>query len=94
MTIKVETEEIKVVKKRKRALSPSDSTKESTPTPKKAKVHKMALDSPHPTPPNWKIAYRAIQEMRKGRPAAVDTMGCEMPLLDKQMDPKVCFCLL
>ncbi|PVF99013.1 DNA glycosylase [Serendipita vermifera] len=48
----------------------------------------MELDTPHPTPPNWEIIYRAIQQMRKGRPAAVDTMGCHMPLLDKRMDPK------
>ncbi|CAG8556630.1 15953_t:CDS:2 [Acaulospora colombiana] len=88
-TFKVETEEVKVVKKRKRALSPSEpTTKDSTPTPKKPKVYKMELDTPHPTPPKWENTYRAIQEMRKGRPAAVDTMGCHLPLLDKRVDPK------
>ncbi|KAI9669982.1 MAG: DNA N-glycosylase and apurinic/apyrimidinic (AP) lyase [Alyxoria varia] len=38
-------------------------------------------------PPNWEETYRLTQEMRKERPAAVDTMGCET-LSDTTRSPR------
>jgi endonuclease-3 len=38
-------------------------------------------------PANWETVYANIQEMRKDKSAAVDTMGCERAH-DLQADPK------
>jgi hypothetical protein len=39
-------------------------------------------------PDNWETVYSNIQEMRKDKTAAVDTMGCERAH-DPNADPKV-----
>ncbi|KAI2801400.1 hypothetical protein RDWZM_008413 [Blomia tropicalis] len=39
-------------------------------------------------PPNWKVIYDNIVQMRKETPAVVDTMGCSH-WADKNIDPKV-----
>ena len=38
-------------------------------------------------PANWEVMYANIQEMRKDKTAAVDTMGCEKAH-DLKADPK------
>lgn len=84
----------KATKKRKRSNSPTIKT--DSPSPRKQKVYKMELDTPHPAPANWEITYQAIEEMRKDKTAPVDTMGCHMPMIDSRLDQKVrifiCIC--
>ncbi|KAG0152226.1 hypothetical protein CROQUDRAFT_650321 [Cronartium quercuum f. sp. fusiforme G11] len=46
-------------------------------SPRKAKVIKLALDSPHPPPPRWQETYALIKEQRASIVAPVDTMGCD-----------------
>ena len=40
-------------------------------------------------PANWKEIYDAVAEMRKLRPAPVDTMGCENHMENEALTPKV-----
>jgi hypothetical protein len=61
----------------------------SKPSPRKSKVYKMELDTPHAPPVNWRVTYHAIEEMRKEKVAPVDTMGCHVPMLDSRIDQRV-----
>ncbi|KAF7323434.1 ENDO3c domain-containing protein [Mycena chlorophos] len=56
------------------------SKKTSSPkkSPSKATSYKKALSQPDPAPARWREVFNAIQEMRKGITAPVDTMGCHM----------------
>ncbi|KAF7323335.1 ENDO3c domain-containing protein [Mycena chlorophos] len=56
------------------------SKKTSSPkkSPSKATPYKKALSKPDPAPARWREVFSAIQEMRKGITAPVDTMGCHM----------------
>jgi hypothetical protein len=74
-------------KKRKRSPSPVTMTSKSS--PRKSKVYKMELDTPHLPPTNWRVTYHAIEEMRKEKVAPVDTMGCHVPMLDIRIDQRV-----
>jgi len=44
---------------------------------KKPKPILQSLDSPHPTPENWREVYDTIGKMRSQFTAPVDTMGCD-----------------
>ncbi|KAG8846495.1 DNA N-glycosylase and apurinic/apyrimidinic (AP) lyase [Serendipita sp. 405] len=68
------------------AYEPTPQRKTKATKAAKAKVYKMELDSPQPAPANWLVTYRAIEEMRKGRPAPVDTMGCHAPMKETRID--------
>ncbi|KAF8610747.1 DNA glycosylase [Ceratobasidium sp. AG-I] len=56
------------------AASPSKKPKNTS--PRKQKPIVMELDTPHPTPDNWRKQYTLIEEMRAELEAPVDTMGC------------------
>lgn len=57
-------------------------------SPKKFKAITQSLDTPHPSPRNWRETYDAIKDMRSRFVAPVDTMGCDMAQY-KETDPKV-----
>lgn len=67
---------------KRKALSAGSSS------PRKTKLYKEALKTPHPAPDNWKEVYDLIHEMRSAMIAPVDTMGCEMAHFEGD-DPKV-----
>lgn len=54
--------------------TPSASKEKS---PRKPKVIKLMLDTPHPPPPRWKETYTLIKEQRATIVAPVDSMGCD-----------------
>lgn len=66
----------------------SKAMKKPTKSPRKSKPIQQALETPHPSPPNWKETYDTIKEMRSTFVAPVDTMGCDQAQL-KEKDPKV-----
>ena len=57
-------------------------------SPKKFKAITQSLDTPHPSPRNWRETYDAIKDMRSRFVAPVDTMGCDMAQY-KETDLKV-----
>lgn len=61
---------------RKTSSTASPSKKPKNPSPRKQKAIVMELDTPHPTPENWRKQYTLIEEMRAELEAPVDTMGC------------------
>lgn len=66
--------------------SPKKRKAEST-SPKKPKPVPRSLATPHPAPERWREVYDAIKDMRAGRTAAVDTMGCDQAQT-AETDPK------
>lgn len=70
-------------KRTRKAVEPLNS-----PSPRKKKSIKMALDTPHPAPAHWRETYDKIKEMREMYVAPVDTMGCDTARL-RETDPKV-----
>lgn len=77
------TESLPIKRKRSSSLEEKAAT-----SPRKPKAFKMKLDEPHAAPKNWNITYKAIEEMRKGGTAPVDSMGCHVPMLDARIDQK------
>ncbi|TDL18515.1 DNA glycosylase [Rickenella mellea] len=63
------------------------ATSSASPSPKKGKPVRVALDTPHPTPQRWEETYKSIKKMRDNIVAPVDTMGCDQLGLS-EMDPK------
>ena len=57
-------------------------------SPKKPKVLKQSLATPHPAPERWRETYALIKEMRTKIVAPVDTMGCQQAQ-SVETDPKV-----
>ncbi|KAF7964664.1 hypothetical protein HWV62_10667 [Athelia sp. TMB] len=56
-------------------------------SPRKPKVIKQTLATPHAAPPKWRETYATIKEMRSKITAPVDTMGCDRAQL-KESEPK------
>ncbi|EIW85638.1 DNA glycosylase [Coniophora puteana RWD-64-598 SS2] len=71
----------------KRTVKTKTKVTTTTKSPKKPKVIKQSLETPHPAPPRWKETYDTIKEMRANIIAPVDTMGCEQAQLTEQ-DPR------
>ncbi len=68
---------------------PKTSTGMPRKPPPNRKHVKVSGDEDSPwAPPDWKRVYDNILEMRKGRDAPVDSMGCERAH-DEKAEPKV-----
>jgi endonuclease-3 len=68
-------------KKRSTTASPSKAKAKAKPVPQE-------LETPHPTPPNWREVYDMIKAMRSQFVAPVDTMGCAQAQTG-ETDPRV-----
>ncbi|GJJ11842.1 hypothetical protein Clacol_006080 [Clathrus columnatus] len=84
-TIKLEDEIEDIIKpqtpqkpKRNTRKRKETTDADGSPSPRKSKTIRLALDTPHPPPHNWEKVYSAIKEMRKNGGAPVDEMGCHM----------------
>lgn len=80
-TVKDEEKPIKIEIK-------ANSNAKKASSPRKPKVIKQTLATPHPAPPKWQETYDTIKDMRSRIIAPVDTMGCDQAQL-KEVDPKV-----
>ncbi|GJJ11847.1 hypothetical protein Clacol_006085 [Clathrus columnatus] len=49
-----------------------------SPSPRKSKTIRLALDTLHPLPDNWEKVYSSIKDMRKDGGAPIDEMGCHI----------------